>query len=186
MQVNSKPSMLNDLKSSLNLPFPVLIGEDEYAMRVLSVSEIFEVLERLQFEQIKVKSNNMADVLDLDHNGKIELKKQLMAEHKGITLNSFQDIFASILDHITIADIKVVLAFILSKCNNKSYKDFIQILDMAINLNNITTYINLVIKVLGLANENETGETLETDETDETDETQNETPKTNSTLEKKV
>lgn len=153
----SNPNNVLELKSYLNLPFKININQIDYELKVLSVADIFELLEYIQSYQLKEELNNTAELLDLNDKGKKELLLELKQKQSKITFSNFDEIFKYILQNISIKDIINILAWAINKYNNlnKNIKDIKKELNESINNENFSEYVNKVLIILGIPTNNE-------------------------------
>jgi hypothetical protein len=142
-----------ELKEHLNLPFSINIGANEYKLRILSVADIFELLEYIQNIQLKEELKSTKELLELNDKATKELLVELKAKQQKITFNNFDEIFKYILANISLKDIINILSWAINKYNTGKLVDIKSVKDELnnhITNDNFSEYINNVLKILGI------------------------------------
>jgi hypothetical protein len=142
-----------ELKEHLNLPFSINIGANEYKLKILSVADIFELLEHIQNIQLKEELKSTKELLELNDKATKELLVELKAKQQKITFSNFDEIFKYVLANISLKDIINILSWAINKFNSGKSGGISSIKDELndhINNDNFSEYINSILKILGI------------------------------------
>lgn len=139
-----------ELKSTLNLPFKININNNEYQLKILNITQIFELLEFINNIKLKDELKVQADILDLNDKGKKDLLIELKAKQDKVTFANFDEIFKALLANISIKDIISILSWAISIFNNKNQKDVAKELNDYVTTDNFSELMKYCLKILGI------------------------------------
>jgi hypothetical protein len=146
------PNNVLELKTHLNLPFNIDVNNNRYQLKILSIADIFELLEYIQATHLKEELLSTKELLDLNDKDTRELAKELKANQDKLTFSNFNDVFKYIMLNFGIKDIINILSWAIIKYNsiNKNIKELKIELNNSINNENFSEFTNCTLRLLGI------------------------------------
>ena len=146
------PNNVLELKTHLNLPFNIDVNNNRYQLKILSIADIFELLEYIQSCHLKEELLSTKELLDLNDKDTKELAKELKNNQDKLTFSNFNDVFKYIMLNFGIKDIINILSWAIIKYNsiNKNIKELKIELNNSINNENFSEYTNCTLRLLGI------------------------------------
>jgi len=142
------------VKELLNLEFECIMSDKVFTIKALSLSSVFKLCENLVKQQYIDDAKQISESLPPQERGKFMLDVWQKIPRNNDILEIAQEKLA------TLEGVMTILKYVIKKNNDISEAALEDLLQQNINLSNIQYYTDLVMKVIGLKND----DVLEEDE----------------------
>lgn len=135
------------VKELLNLEFECIMSDKVFTIKALSLSSVFKLCENLVKQQYIDDAKQISESLPPQERGKFMLDVWQKIPRNNDILEIAQEKLA------TLEGVMTILKYVIKKNNDISEAALEDLLQQNINLSNIQYYTDLVMKVIGLKND---------------------------------